>query len=122
MDNKGVFMQKVSYMGDGVTTEFFFNFPFFENSNVVVTINNTAATGYSIIRTPGGLDPDIPYIGGKVVFEVAPTSIDCITIAADHLSFFCMKYFHSFSLGNVSKFPNFKSHSWGSKGSKAAPG
>ncbi|MCQ2582033.1 MAG: hypothetical protein MJ170_03570 [Alphaproteobacteria bacterium] len=76
-------MQKVSYMGDGTTTEFFFNFPFFENSNVVVTINNTAATGYSIIGTPGGLDPDIPYIGGKVVFETAPTSIDCITIARE---------------------------------------
>ncbi|MFQ6739189.1 MAG: hypothetical protein ACLRFJ_00770 [Alphaproteobacteria bacterium] len=74
-------MQKVSYMGNGTTTEFFFNFPFFENSNVVVTINNTAATGYSIIGTPGGLGPDIPYIGGKVVFEVAPTSLDCITIA-----------------------------------------
>ncbi len=78
---KGGFMQKVSYMGDGSTTEFYFNFPFFENSNVIVTANNTAATGYSIVGTSGGMDADIPYIGGKVVFEIAPTSIDCITIA-----------------------------------------
>lgn len=74
-------MQKVSYMGDGTTTEFFFNFPFFENSNVVVTVNNEPATDYTIIGTSGGLDADVPYTGGKVVFEVAPTSIDCITIA-----------------------------------------
>lgn len=74
-------MQKVSYMGDGSTTEFYFNFPFFENSNVVVTVNDEPATGYTIIGTSGGLDADIPYIGGKVVFETAPTSIDCITIA-----------------------------------------
>ena len=78
--NKGVFMQKVSYMGDGTTTEFFFNFPFFENSNVVVTVNNEPATDYTIIGTSGGMDADIPYTGGKVVFDVAPSAIDCITI------------------------------------------
>ncbi len=76
-------MQKVSYMGDGSITEFFFNFPFFENSNVVVTVNDEPATGYSIIGTPGGVDADIPYTGGKVVFEVAPTALDCITIARE---------------------------------------
>lgn len=74
-------MQKVSYMGNGSTTEFYFNFPFFENSNVVVTVNNEPATGYAIIGTSGGMDADIPYIGGKIVFETAPTSLDCITIA-----------------------------------------
>ncbi|MFQ6739372.1 MAG: hypothetical protein ACLRFJ_01740, partial [Alphaproteobacteria bacterium] len=74
-------MQKVSYMGNGSTTEFYFNFPFFENSNVVVTVNNEPATGYYIVGTSGGMDADIPYIGGKVVFETAPTSIDSITIA-----------------------------------------
>lgn len=74
-------MQKVSYMGDGITTEFYFNFPFFENTNVVVTVNDEPATGYAIVGTSGGMDADIPYIGGKVVFETAPTSLDCITIA-----------------------------------------
>lgn len=74
-------MQKVSYMGNGSTTEFFFNFPYFENSNIVVTVNNRSAPAYNVIGTSAGLDADIPYTGGKVVFETAPSSIDSITIA-----------------------------------------
>ena len=74
-------MQKVSYMGNGSSTEFFFNFPYFDNDNIVVSKNNISATGYNIIGTSGGLDADIPYTGGKVVFETAPTALDCITIA-----------------------------------------
>lgn len=74
-------MQKVSYMGDGATTEFTFNFPYFENTNIVVTKNNTTATGYSIVGTSASPDADIPYTGGKVVFEAAPTVLDSITIA-----------------------------------------
>ena len=74
-------MQKVSYMGNGSTTEFYFNFPYFENSNVIVTKNGAATTGYNIVGNSGGLDADIPYTGGKVVFEVAPTSLDSITIS-----------------------------------------
>jgi hypothetical protein len=78
---KGEKMQKVSYMGNGETTEFTFNFPYFENSNVIVTKNGEPATGYQVIGTPGGADADIPYTGGKVVFETAPTTLDSITIA-----------------------------------------
>ena len=78
---KGEKMQKVSYMGDGSTTEFNFNFPYFDNTNIIVTKNNQSATGYTIIGTSAGLDADIPYTGGKVVFDVAPTSLDNITIA-----------------------------------------
>lgn len=78
---KGEKMQKVSYMGNGETTEFTFNFPYFENSNVIVTKNGEPATGYQVIGTPGGADADIPYSGGKVVFEIAPTALDSITIA-----------------------------------------
>lgn len=74
-------MQKVSYMGNGETTEFTFNFPYFENSNVIVTKNGATATNYQVIGTPGGADADIPYSGGKVVFETAPTALDSITIA-----------------------------------------
>lgn len=74
-------MQKVSYMGDGVNTEFTFNFPYFDNSNVVVTKNGVSATGYNIIGNSGGLDADYPFIGGTVVFDVAPTALDNITIA-----------------------------------------
>lgn len=73
-------MYKVSYMGNGTTTEYTFNFPYFENSNIVVTKNGTPATGCSIVGNSGGLDADYPYTGGTVVFEKAPSSLDCITI------------------------------------------
>ena len=68
-------------MGNGETTEFNFTFPYYESTNIVVTKNGAATTGYQIVGTSGGLDADIPYTGGKVVFETAPTALDCITIA-----------------------------------------
>ena len=74
-------MQKVSYMGNGETTEFSFTFPYYENTNIIVIKNGAATTGYQIVGTSGGLDADIPYVGGKVVFETAPTVMDNITIA-----------------------------------------
>ena len=74
-------MQKVSYMGNGETTEFNFTFPYYESTNIIVTKNGAATTGYQIVGTSGGLDADIPYTGGKVVFETAPTALDSITIA-----------------------------------------
>ena len=74
-------MQKVSYMGDGSTTEFNFNFPYYESTDIIVTKNNVTATGYTLVGTSAGENADIPYTGGKVVFETAPTSLDCITIA-----------------------------------------
>lgn len=74
-------MQKVSCMGNGEITEFYFNFPYFENTNIVVTKNNTPATGYTIVGTSAGLNADIPYVGGKVVFDIPPTALDSITIA-----------------------------------------
>ncbi|MBR1380665.1 MAG: hypothetical protein IJ560_03715 [Alphaproteobacteria bacterium] len=73
-------MYKTSYMGDGSTTEFYFNFPYFENNNIVVNINHKTVNTFSVIGTPGGLDADIPYTGGKVIFETAPTCLDSITI------------------------------------------
>ena len=73
-------MQKISYMGNGSTTEFYFNFPYFESSNIVVTINNRSAPAYNVIGTSGGLNADVPYTGGKVVFETAPSNQDNITI------------------------------------------
>ncbi len=78
---KGVYMQKVSYMGDGENTDFTFNFPYFENTDVVVTKNGEATTGYNIIGNSAGLDADIPYTGGTVVFETAPSVLDNIVIA-----------------------------------------
>ena len=74
-------MRSVSYMGNGSITEFYFNFPYFETSNIVVTVNNAPAPTYNIIGTPGGLDADFPFVGGRVVFDVAPTRQDCVTIS-----------------------------------------
>lgn len=74
-------MQQVSYMGNGTTTEFHFNFPYYENTNIVVTKNNLPATDYTIIGNSGGTDANIPFVGGKVVFEHAPTPLECICIS-----------------------------------------
>ncbi len=78
---KGVLMYKITYMGDGTTTEFNFNFPFYENDNIIVKKNNTIASNYTIVGTQGGLNADIPYTSGKVVFDIAPVSTDVITIS-----------------------------------------
>lgn len=74
-------MNKVSYMGNGEITEFDFRFLFYENNNVVVLKNNNPATGYTIVRVPAGDGSDIPYLGGKVVFEFAPLPTDSIVIS-----------------------------------------
>lgn len=37
-------MQKISYTGDGKTSEFRFDFPFFDLDNIIVQINNQPAT------------------------------------------------------------------------------
>ena len=69
-------------MGNGSTTEFNFNFPFYENTNIVVTKNATTLTsGYSVIGTSAGSDANIPYTGGKVIFDAAPIATDSITIS-----------------------------------------
>ena len=73
-------MPKTSYMGNGSSTEFSFNFPYYENTDIIVTKNNETVTNYTIIGTSGGENADIPYIGGKVVFDVAPTALDSIII------------------------------------------
>lgn len=73
-------MQKVSYMGDGSTTDFYFNFPFYTNTDIIVLKNTQITTDYTVIGTPAGLNADIPYTGGKIVFDNAPAATDSITI------------------------------------------
>lgn len=74
-------MYKITYMGDGTTTEFNFNFPFYENDNIIVKKNKSIASDYTIVGIQGGLNADIPYTGGKIVFNVAPVATDSITIS-----------------------------------------
>lgn len=73
-------MQKVSCMGDGSTTEFYFDFPFYTNTDIIVLKNTQITTDYTVIGTQIGSNADMPYIGGKIVFNVAPAATDSITI------------------------------------------
>lgn len=74
-------MQKVSFTGNGSTTHFYFNFPYYESTDVIVTKNGQTATGYTLSGTSAGENADIPYTGGEIIFEVAPTALDTITIS-----------------------------------------
>lgn len=61
-------MYKISYTGDGATTEYVFVFPFFQVADVHVALDNvTATSGYTIV-------PNDDFTGGRVIFETAPTS------------------------------------------------
>lgn len=59
-------MYKISYTGDGQTTEYLFAFPYFQVADVCVAIDNTKITsGFSVI-------PNDDFTGGRVVFTTAP--------------------------------------------------
>jgi len=66
-------MYKVSYTGDGQTTEFVFAFPFFQVADVHVAIDNAEiVSGFSVV-------PNDSFSGGRVIFIDAPavnTQID----------------------------------------------
>lgn len=75
-------MYKITYMGNGFTTKFSFNFPFYKNTDIIVAKNNTVmTTGYIVVGTSAGLNADIPYTGGNIVFTKAPLATDSITIS-----------------------------------------
>ena len=59
-------MYKVSYTGDGATTEYVFAFPFFQVADVHITLDNVAVTnGCTVV-------PNDDFTGGRVIFTVAP--------------------------------------------------
>ena len=59
-------MYKVSYTGDGQTTEFVFAFPFFQVADVRVAINESEiSSGFSVV-------PNDNFTGGRVIFAQAP--------------------------------------------------
>ncbi len=64
-------MYKISYVADGVTTEYQFVFPFFQNADVHVAIDDAVvgpdAGIYSVV-------PNDDFTGGNVVFQVPPTA------------------------------------------------
>lgn len=73
-------MQKVSYIYSGETRTFYFNFPYFEKSNIVVTVDNKPAPAYNVIGNKGGLNPDFPFSSGRIVFEKPLKKFETITI------------------------------------------
>lgn len=60
-------MYKISYVGDGETSEFSFSFPFFPESDVKVSIDNTV-----LDTTQYAVNPNDDFGGGIVVFASAP--------------------------------------------------
>ena len=60
-------MYKISYVGDGETSEFSFSFPFFQESDVKVSIDNTV-----LDTTQYAVNPNDDFGGGIVVFASAP--------------------------------------------------
>ena len=64
----GADMYKVSYTGDGQTTEFVFTFPFFQVADVHVAIDNVSVdSGFSVV-------PNNDFTGGRIIFINAPTA------------------------------------------------
>ncbi|MDE6477670.1 MAG: hypothetical protein K2L94_00290 [Alphaproteobacteria bacterium] len=61
-------MYKVSYTGDGATTEFLFAFPFFQDADVRVAIAGTVLDG-----TQYGVVANEEFNGGIVVFATPPS-------------------------------------------------
>ncbi len=59
-------MYKVSYTGDGITTEYVFVFPFFQVADVHVALDEVdSTTGYTVV-------PNDNFTGGRVIFVSAP--------------------------------------------------
>ncbi len=59
-------MYKISYTGDGATTEYVFAFPFFQVADVHVALDDVdTTTGYTIV-------PNDDFTGGRVIFATAP--------------------------------------------------
>lgn len=61
-------MYKVTYTGDGNMTEFLFSFPFFQEDDIKVALDDVVVTqGWSVA-------PNEMFDGGVVVFEEAPVA------------------------------------------------
>lgn len=62
-------MHKITYTGDGVTCEFLFAFPFFQESDIHVCVNESALND-----TQFGVYPNEDLTGGTVIFPTAPAA------------------------------------------------
>ena len=60
-------MHKISYTANGVTSEYVFAFPFFNNADVRVSVNGTL-----LDYTQYGVWPNEDFTGGTVIFPTPP--------------------------------------------------
>ncbi len=60
-------MYKISYVGDGENTEFSFSFPFFQEADIKVSVDNVLLN-----TTQYDINPNDDFSGGIVVFPSAP--------------------------------------------------
>lgn len=77
---KDLNMQRVTYIYSGETQTFYFNFPYIEKSNIVVTVDGKPAPAYNVIGVKGGLNPDFPFSSGRIVFVKPLKMFQSITI------------------------------------------
>lgn len=68
-------MYKTSYTGDGETSEFSFSFPFFQEADIKVSIDNELLN-----NTQYDINPNDDFNGGVVVFSTAPAANKSIDI------------------------------------------
>ena len=73
-------MQRITYIYSGETQTFYFNFPYIEKSNIVVTVDGKPAPAYNVIGVKGGLNRDFPFSSGKIVFVKPLKMFQTITI------------------------------------------
>lgn len=73
----GECMYKISYTGDGATTEFPFAFSFFQNADVHVAIDEVLQSETSGIYS---VVPNDDFSGGTIVFQTAPAANTTIDI------------------------------------------
>lgn len=73
-------MYKISYTGDGVTTEFQFAFPFFQNADVHVAIDDVLQSDVAGIYA---VVPNDDFSGGSIVFQTAPAAIQTLIYFAE---------------------------------------
>lgn len=68
-------MYKISYVSDGENTEYSFSFPFFQNADIKVAIDNVLLSD-----TQYDVNPNDAFDGGLVVFATPPESGKTIDI------------------------------------------
>lgn len=73
-------MNQTTFIADGKTKNFYFSFPFFLKSDVIIQVDSQPAVNCAMIPVKNGLNADIPFSGGQVHFTRPPKRASVITI------------------------------------------